>query len=74
MDTRITTEQAENIAIDRFDKSVPPPLCGYRITLPGGRNGTVVATFCCVADLHSGWAHLDGDPPEELHTVSFYTE
>jgi hypothetical protein len=42
---------------------------GKRITLANGRHGTVIYSYCCVADRRSGVVHLDGDPLD-VHRVA----
>ena len=39
---------------------------GRRIELQDGRQATVISSYCCVADRHSGYVHLDGEPFDVL--------
>lgn len=43
---------------------------GRRIKIDG-RGATVIYTYCCVAGMKSGYAHLDGDPSSKLSRVTF---
>ena len=41
-------------------------LTGRRIKLHDGRLATIISSYCCVADRHSGHVHLDGTPFEKI--------